>query len=94
MRISYTDALEDGRVVQKIGRVRAVSGWRAAEANVNDEAWKDSALRALIETAREYDADAIVGVGFEVDDAAHLDLASVDLKRVAATGIAVRLARA
>ena len=94
MRISFTDALDDGRILHQIGRVRATSGWHAATSSASEETRKDAALRAQINEAREYDADAIVGVGFEIDDAAHLDLASIDLKRVAATGIAVRLARA
>jgi hypothetical protein len=93
MRISFTDELDDGRILQSIGRVSAASAWRAANA-ADNEAARDAALKALIARASEFDADAIVGVDFSVDGGSHVDLASVELKRVTATGIAVRLARA
>lgn len=93
MRISFTDEIDGGRILYPIGRVRAASAWRAAGAGQQEATLKDAALRALIETAAEFEADAIVGVDFEVDGAASLDLASIDLQRVAATGIAVKLAR-
>lgn len=93
MRISFTDDLDDGRAFYPIGRVSAASGWRAA-ASSQDETARESALRALIATANEFEADAIVGVGFGVDGTSHVDLTSVDLKRVTATGIAVKLSRA
>ena len=66
MRISFTDDLDDGRAFYPIGRVSAASGWRAA-ASSQDETARESALRALIATANEFEADAIVGVGFGVD---------------------------
>ena len=92
MRISFTDDLDDGRVLYPIGRVSAASGWRAATADT--EAAKDAALKALIAKASEYEADAIIGVDFSVDGASRLDLASVDVRRVTVSGVAVRLARA
>ncbi len=94
MRISYTDAIEGGRILYPIGRVRAASSWRGAGSLPGEQSQKDAALRALMETAAEFDADAIIGVGFEIDGACNADLAGIDLKRVAATGIAVKLALA
>lgn len=94
MRISFTDEIDGGRILYPIGRVRAASPWRAASAATTEASGKDAALRALIEAASEFDADAIVDVGFEVDGGSNLDLANIDMQRVAATGIAVKLARA
>ena len=93
MRISFTDHVDGKSVLYPIGRVRAVSGWRAASA-VGDAKARDAALQALMREAAEYDADAIIGVSYEVDGGNALDLADVDLTRVVATGIAVKLARA
>ena len=94
MRISFTNEIDGGQIVYPIGRIRAASGWRASTTSPADESAKDVALRALIQQATEFEADAIIGVDFEIDGASHLDLANVYLKRVAATGIAVRLAKA
>ena len=94
MRISFTDDLDDGRILHPIGRVSAASAWRAAGSPEQDQYARDAALKALVAAASEYDADAIVGVDFGVDGGSHVDLANVDVKRVTASGIAVRLARA
>lgn len=94
MRISFTDEIDGGRILYPIGRVRAASAWRSADASQPDANARGAALRALIETATEFEADAIVGVDFAVDGANHVDLASINLQRVTATGIAVKLARA
>ncbi len=93
MRISFTDELDGTRILYSIGRVRAASGWRAVT-GLSDTTAKDAALDALMKQAAEFDADAIVGVDFEVDGGNSLDLCNVALQRVAATGIAVKLARA
>ncbi len=93
MRISFTDEIDGGRILHSIGRVRATSAWIPSDSQRPAEAQQDAALRALMEAAAEYEADAIVGVGFEIDGASYLDLSSIDMKRVAATGVAVKLAR-
>jgi uncharacterized protein YbjQ (UPF0145 family) len=93
MRISFTDEIDGGRILYPIGRVRAAASWRGGNLGAEASRDKDAALRALIETATDVDADAIVGVGFEVDGVSCLDLTNVDLKRVTATGVAVKLAR-
>jgi uncharacterized protein YbjQ (UPF0145 family) len=49
-----------------------------------------AALRALIREAEEYEADAIVGLDFEVDRVNCADIGGAPLQRVAATGIAVK----
>ena len=92
MRISFTDEVEGGRVLYSIGRVQAASPWRGANAGIGSDALKNAALQALIETAEEVDADAIIGVDYSVDGVQHTDLTPLELHRVSATGIAVKLA--
>ena len=86
MRISQTSEIEGGRVLYPIGRIEAVSGWHANDAPPNGRDWKAVALERLIAKAQDYDADAIDGVEA-------CDLATIPLQRVAATGVAVKLAR-
>ena len=92
MRISFTDEITDGRILYPIGRVRAGRSWHAEGVNGNDGDRKDAALQALIREAQEHDADAIIGVDYEIDGAHLTDLTSIGLQRVTATGIAVKLA--
>jgi len=91
MRISFSEQVEGSRVTHSIGRVRATSSWHAPDAGGD---WNEKALRALVSAAEEFDADALIDVGYEVDAVAATDLAPLDLRRVTATGVAVKLARA
>lgn len=93
MQVSHTNELEGGRGHYSIGRIKASSGWRAASAP-GAEADRLAAVRALIREAEEYDADAIIGLDFEVDAIKRPDIDGALLRRVAATGIAVKFAQA
>ena len=93
MQMSFTDALEEGRAKTVIGRVRATSRWRAAD-GMGSEAERKAAIEALMREAAEYGADAVVDVRFEMDDVKGYDINGVALRRVTATGLAVRFARA
>jgi uncharacterized protein YbjQ (UPF0145 family) len=93
MQVSQTQELEDGRQTHAIGRIKAVGAWRAASA-VGGEAEKRAALRALIREAEDCGADAIVGVEFHMDGVMGADIEGVALKRIVATGVAVRFALA
>jgi uncharacterized protein YbjQ (UPF0145 family) len=93
MQVSQTQELEDGRQTRAIGRIKAVGAWRAASA-VGGEAEKRAALRALVREAEDCGADAIVGVEFHMDGVMGADIEGVALKRVVATGVAVRFALA
>ena len=79
------------RVLREIGRITANSGWQGKAGDANQRA---CALQRLIEAAKEFDADAIIGVDYAVDGGKALDLADVPVERVQASGIAVKLARA
>jgi uncharacterized protein YbjQ (UPF0145 family) len=94
MKISFTNEVEGGREFTPIGRVQAASSWHgSAQAEIADDFHK-AALQALIEMAREFDADAIIGVDYGYDAVKLAELATVELRRVSATGIAVRFAQA
>jgi uncharacterized protein YbjQ (UPF0145 family) len=88
MQVSRSFQLQDGRGHTMIGRIKAASSWRAS--SMRGDADKDAALKALIEAAEDYDADAIIGLDFEIDGLAGPDVEGVQLQRVAATGIAVK----
>jgi len=93
MQVSFSDTLDDGRAHSTIGRVKAVGRWRAAhEPNLATE--RQAALSALMREAEDYGADALVNVRFEIDDVAGPDIDAVPLRRVVATGSAVRFALA
>lgn len=92
MLVSYSDRLENGCGHVSIGRIKATTSWRAASA-CNAEADRKAAVAELIKTAEDYEADAIIGVDFEIDGVDG-DINGVSLQRVAATGIAVKFARA
>jgi uncharacterized protein YbjQ (UPF0145 family) len=89
MQVSYTNSLEGRRRHHSIGRVKASSAWRAVKAPAA-EADRLAAVRALIREAEEYEADAIIGLDFEVDSVSCADIGGAPLRRVAATGIAVK----
>ena len=93
MQVSRTNTLEGGRGHTSIGRIRASSGWRAVNGSAA-EADRQAAVQALIREAQEYDADAIIGLDFEIDGVRSADIAGAQLQRVAAVGIAVKFAEA
>ena len=92
MRISATTEIEGGKIVTKIGRIEAASTWHAAVNSALEAQWREHALRALIQRAEDIDADAIVGVEYEVDAGEPMDEIGTSLQRVRVKGIAVTLA--
>ena len=93
MQVSFSQALDSERAQISIGRVKATTGWRAATGLVADFD-REVALRALVREAEEYGADALVDVSFEIEEVRGPDIDGVPLRRVTATGTAVRLALA
>ena len=91
MQVSRSHRLEGARYHYLIGRIKACAVWRAVgAAGENDRL---AALQALISEAQDYDADAIIGLDFEVDGVNCADIGGAPLQRVAATGIAVKFAQ-
>jgi hypothetical protein len=94
MRISSTGAIEGGRVLYTIGRIEAASTWHPAHGSPVQENWRELVLRELIRKAEDIDADALIRVDYQNDGVIRIDETGVKLKRVVATGIAVRLSHA
>lgn len=93
MKISRTPEIEGSHIVGSIGRIEAASAWHAPGNDEGGVDWKQRALERLVAAAREYDADAIVNLDFEVDGL-RADHFAERLERVCASGVAVRLASA
>ena len=91
MRISFTGALEGGRVLYNIGKIEAASVWHPENSEPLQPNWRELILRDLVRKAEDVDADAIIGVDYQNGGAVRIDETGVKLKRVVATGIAVKL---
>jgi uncharacterized protein YbjQ (UPF0145 family) len=91
MRISATTEIAGGRISTKIGKIEAASNWHAAALKNLEAELRQDALKALIRRAEDIDADAIVGVEYDVDAAAAAEH-GVAMQRVRVRGIAVTLA--
>jgi hypothetical protein len=91
VRISFTGTLEGGRVLYNIGKIEAASAWHPENSEPLQPNWRELIMRELIRTAEDIDADAIIEVDYQNDGAVRNDETGVKLKRVVATGIAVKL---
>lgn len=94
MIVSSDDRIEGARSLTMLGRIRAATGWHAAErSRLRDGEWKQAALQQLIRRAEDIDADAIIGLDYVIDGVTDPDDAGMKLQRIAATGLAVRIGR-
>jgi hypothetical protein len=91
MRISSTDVIEGGRVLYAIGKIKAASAWHAANGAPLQDNWRELVLSELIRRAEDIDADAIIGLDYETDGIVPVEGTGVQLKRILATGVAVKL---
>ena len=91
MRISSTEIIEGGRVLYRIGKIKAASPWHAAKGAPSQDNWRKLALREIIRKAEDIDADAIIGFDYETDSLIPIGETGVQLKRILATGIAVKV---
>jgi len=91
VRISSTEAIEGCRVLYAIGEIRAASGWYPENTSPLQQNWREQILRELIRKAEDVDADGIIGVGYRADAPVRNEETGVNLKRVIATGTAVKL---
>lgn len=92
MLVSSELEVQGSRIVQEIGRISATSSWHGVQVHGTDS-HREAALARLIQQAKDFEADAIIGVDYAVDGASAIDLSAIPVQRVAASGIAVRLAR-
>ena len=93
MQVSRTNELKGGRAYYSIGRIKASSGWRATNAR-GCEGARLEALWALVSEAQEFYADAVIDLSFEVEAIRRPNFEGAPLRRIAATGVAVRFAEA
>ena len=91
MRTSTTHQIDGGSIGAQIARIEATSNWRAEIGGDWVESRRENALRNLIRSAEDLDADAIVALEFEVDGDVKLVEGGVPLARVRAKGVAVKL---
>jgi hypothetical protein len=91
MRISSTDVIEGGRVLYAIGKIKAASAWHAANGAPLQDNWRELVLSELIRRAEDIDADAIIALDYETDGIVPVEETGVQLKRILATGVAVKL---
>jgi hypothetical protein len=91
VRISFTGTLDGSRVLYNIGKIEAGSAWHPENSEPLQPNWRELILRELIRKAEDIDADAIIGVDYQNRGAVRIDETGVKLKRVIATGIAVKV---
>ncbi len=91
MQISFSHALENGRAGVAIGHITATTIWRAADQPIA-ELDREAALRKLVREAEDYGADALVDVGFSYEETPAPDIAGIALRRITASGTAIRFA--
>jgi len=77
-----------------IGRIEAASTWHPAHGSPLQENWRELVLRELICNAEDIGAGAIIRVDRQNNGVIGIDETGVKLKRLVATGIAVKLSRA
>jgi uncharacterized protein YbjQ (UPF0145 family) len=90
MHISSTGGIEGRRVLYTIGKIKAVTAWHAASGSPTQDNWREVALGELIREAEDIDADAIIGLDYETDGIIPVET-GIRLKRILATGMAVKL---
>ena len=93
MQVSFTASLDTDRAQYTIGQVTARAPWRGADLEIGDTD-REIALRALVREAEEYGADGVVEVAYAAEECAGGECGGVKLRRIVATGRAVRLALA
>jgi hypothetical protein len=93
MHVSFTASLETAREHYTIGRLIAHSPWRAGDRELGDHD-REIATRALVRAAEDYDADGVVEVAYAIEECRNGEGAGLVLRRIVATGRAVRLALA
>jgi hypothetical protein len=91
MYITSSSAVEGRRIVYEIGKIEASSPWHAANRAPLQEHWREAVLDELTQKAEDVDADAIVGLDYAAGDVIRDSETGLQLKRIAVTGIAVKL---
>ncbi|HXT07204.1 MAG TPA: hypothetical protein VN715_09730 [Roseiarcus sp.] len=93
MHVSFSALLDTTREQHTIGRITAYSPWRAADRELGDLD-REIATRALVRAAEDYEADGVVEIAYAVEECRSDGHAALTLRRIVASGRAVRLALA
>jgi hypothetical protein len=91
VQTSTSNVIDGGQIGAAIGCIEAASTWHAANSIDRAESWREHALRNLVRRAEDIDADAIIGLEFEVEDDVSMPETGVALARILAKGIAVKV---
>ena len=91
MLVSSTGAIDGGRILYTIGKIEAASSWHPEGSDPLQKNWRELMLRDLIRNAEDIDADAIIALDYQNDGAIRNAETGGKLKRIVATGIAVKL---
>jgi uncharacterized protein YbjQ (UPF0145 family) len=67
------------------------TAWHAANGAPLQDNWRELVLSELIRRAEDIDADAIIGLDYQNDGIVAVEETGVQLKRILATGVAVKL---
>jgi hypothetical protein len=94
VRISFTGSLEGSRILYSIGKIEAASAWHPENSGPHQQNWRELILSDLIRKAEDVDADAIINLDYQNEPAIEIDETGVKLKRIIATGMAVKLSHA
>ena len=91
MLISSTGAIEGGQVLYTIGKIAAASSWHPEGRAPLQANWRELILQDLIRKAEDIDADAIIGLDYQRDESIRNEETGMNLNRIIATGLAVKL---
>ena len=91
MHLNSTGVIEGRRILYTIGEIKAASTWHAENGAPLQDNWREFVLNELIRKAEDIDADAVIEVNYETDCIIPVENADVQLKRILATGTAVKL---
>ena len=91
MHVSFTAKLDTAREQRTIGQIKAFAPWRAADRELG-ELDREIALRALVRAAEDYEADGLVEIVYGIEECRNDECAGLTLRRLVASGRAVRLA--
>jgi uncharacterized protein YbjQ (UPF0145 family) len=91
MHITSGGAVEGRRIIYEIGKIKVSSPWHAANRAPLQDNWREAVLNELAQKAEDVDADAIVALDYETSDVIRDSETGLKLKRVTATGTAVKL---
>ncbi len=91
MRIGSSKDM-NSKTLTPLGKISAVSDWRGAGDNMDDNVYRLKALHQLLRAAEDCDADALMDVDYSEEILARTEHpGAATLRRICATALAVKL---